>query len=64
MISVSENPTEKQLVYAEDLARKLGFRYLVEAEKHYYGQSLIGIRTKDHVSNIIDNMKFDLENKK
>lgn len=46
--------TEKQVAYAESLARKSGFRFLSDAEKACFGKRKVGGLKRADMSRLID----------
>jgi len=49
--------TDKQIAYAESLARKAGYRFLSDAEKACFGKRKIGGLKREAVSQLIDWLK-------
>lgn len=47
-------PTDKQVAYAESLARQAGYRYLADAEKAAFGKRSIQGLNRQGMSNLID----------
>ena len=50
-------PTEKQLKFAESLARRAGYSYLSQAEKAHFGKCRVGGMNRAQVSELIDALK-------
>lgn len=52
-----DGATEKQIQFAESLARKAGYRFLADAEKACFGKRKIGGLKRGDVSRLIDWLK-------
>lgn len=52
-----ERPTDKQVAYAESLARKAGYRFLGDAEKACFGRRHIQGMNRQAMSELIDWLK-------
>lgn len=52
-----DRPTDKQVAYAESLARKAGYRFLDDAEKACFGRRRIQGMNRQNMSDLIDWLK-------
>ena len=56
-----KNPTQKQISYADALARRAGYRFLSEAEKACFGKRKIGGLDRGLMSDLISWLQGRIE---